>query len=198
MRLTSLVLPTLGVLLLSGCAEFNSAFNPNSIQASNPPIDPYARADLDELLNFGDNLANISPSSRAEICGTLLQRQKDYPGTGIQLHLLTGRLFSESCGDISEILDGVAAIPPGSTDKQVQQLAAIEVEALKRANTAPVKKCSSQKRKQKSVKSTSNKKSSSVTKDSSESNKDETRLLREKLEAIRSMEKHLDETDDGN
>ncbi len=195
MRLTSLAL---SVLLLTGCAEFNSTFNPDSKLDSNRPVDPYAQADLDELLNFGDNLANIPSSSRAEVCSTLVKRQKDYPGTGIKLHLLIGRLFSDSCGDIAEILNGVASIPPGSIDNKVQKLVSIEVEALKRFNSAPVKKCSTQKRKQKSAKSTSNKKDSAVSREPSESNNDEARLLREKLEAIRSMEKHLDETDGGN
>jgi hypothetical protein len=41
-------------------------------------------------------------------------------------------------------------------------------------------------------------KDSNASKDSSGSKNDEARLLREKLEAIRSMEKHLDESGDAN
>lgn len=179
----------LSLLLLTGCAEFNSAFNRDSDRY----IDPYAQSDLDELLGFGANMANIPASSRSEVCSILLKRQQDYPGTGILLHLMIGRLLSDACGDISGILDGLASIPPGSFDEKVQKLVTVDMEALKRINiSTPVTKCSSLKRKQKTVKSVPE------AKDSSGSNKDEARLLREKLEAIRSMEKHLDESDDGN
>jgi len=178
----------LSLLLLAGCAEFNAGYNgyPNQYN------DPYAQSDFDELLAFGANMAKISSSARADVCHTLLKRQKNPPGAGIHLHLMVGRLLSDACGDIAKILNGVNAIQPGSLpDERMQRLVAIHTEALKRLQNVS-RRVGSLEHKQKSVQSVLE------SKDASSSKKDENRLLREKLEAIRSMEKHLDESGDAN
>jgi len=176
---------TLSLLLLAGCAEFNAGY-PNQYN------DPYAQSDFDELLAFGANMAKISSSARADVCHTLLKRQKNPPGAGIHLHLMVGRLLSDACGDIAKILNGVNAIQPGSlSDERMQRLVAIHTEALKRLQNVS-RRVGSLEHKQKSVQSVLE------SKDASSSKKDENRLLREKLEAIRSMEKHLDESGDAN
>lgn len=154
--------------------------------------DPYAQSNFDELLAFGANMAKIPSASRADVCRTLLKRQKDAPGTGVQLHLMVGRLLSDTCGEIPKILNGVSAIPPGSLPgERMQKLVAIHTEALKRLQNM-AKKLGTLEHKQKSVQSVLD------SKDASRSKKNEARLLREKLEAIRSMEKHLDENSDAN
>jgi hypothetical protein len=178
----------LSLLLLSGCAQLNSRWDGYSDRYNNP----YAQSDFDELLGFGANMAKISPSSRAEVCRTLLKQHKDSSGAGIQLHLMVGRLLSDACGEIPRILDGVASIPPGSlNDERMQRFVAINMEALKRLNNQS-RKLGSLGRKQKTEQNVLE------SKDSTGSKKDENRLLREKLEAIRSMEKHLDESGDAN
>ena len=178
----------LSLLLLAGCAEFNSGWNGYSERYN----DPYAQSDFDELLAFGDNMAKIPPSSRAKVCRTLQKHQKSSSGAGIRLHLMVGRLLSDSCGEIPSILDGLRSLPPGSLyDARMQKLVAIHTEALKRMNNVP-RKTGSLECKQKIVKSVSQ------SKDTNKSNKNETRLLREKLEAIRSMEKQMDESGDTN
>lgn len=183
-RNTSLAL---SFLLLAGCAEFNAGWNGYPDRYN----DPYAQSDFDELLAFGANMAKISSSSRAEVCRTLLKRQKSPPGAGIHLHLMVGRLLSDACGDISKILNGVSSIPPGSLpDERMQRLVAIHMEALKRLQNVS-RKLGSLEHKQKSAHQ-----SVPESKDTNGSKKNETRLLREKLEAIRSMEKHLDESGD--
>jgi hypothetical protein len=184
----------LSLLLLAGCAEFNSGLYGYSERYN----DPYAQSDFDELLGFGANMAKIPPSSRAKICHTLLKSQKDSPGAGIQLHLMVGRLLSDACGEIPRILDDVASISPRSLyDERMQRFVAINTEALKRLQNVS-RKVGSLERKQKTVKSVQESKDSTGPKDSTESKNDETRLLREKLEAIRSMEKHLDESGGAN
>jgi len=178
----------LSILLLVGCAQYNSGWD----GGSNRYNDPYAQSDFDELLAFGANMAKISPSSRAEICHTLLKRQKNPPGAGLHLHLMVGRLLSDACGDISRILDGVGSIPPGGlSDERMQRLVAIHTEALKRLQNVS-RKLGSLEHKQKTVQSVPE------SKDPNKSKEDETRLLREKLEAIRSMEKNLDESGGAN
>ena len=200
----------LSLLLLAGCARFNFGWNEDSGNYD----DPYTQSSFDELLAFGANMANIPPLSRSEVCSTLLKRQKDYPGTtGIELHLMVGRLFSDTCGDIPEILKGVGSIPPENlSDEKVQKLVSIYTEALKRSHAASIK-LSSLERKQKKLQSvlesknvSRSKKNTTISKKTEdeskktedESKKNETQLLREKLEAIRSMEKHLDESGDAN
>ncbi len=184
-RNTSLAL---SLLLLTGCAEFNAGWNGYPDRYN----DPYAQSDFDELLAFGANMSKISSSSRADVCRTLLKRQKNPPGPGIHLHLMVGRLLSDACGDIPRILDGLSSIPPGSLhDERMQKLVAIHTEALKRLQNVS-RKVGTLEHKQKSVQSVLE------SKDTNGSKKDENRLLREKLEAIRSMEKHLDESGDAN
>jgi len=182
-------------LLLSGCAEFKSGWNGYSDPYYS---DPYAQSDFDELLAFGANMSKISPSARADVCHTLLKRQKNPPGAGVHLHLMVGRLLSDTCGDINKILSRVSAIPPGSIpDERMQRFVAIHTEALKRLQNVS-RKVGTLERKQKSVQSVLDSKDTNESKDTSDSKKNETRLLREKLEAIRSMEKHLDESSDAN
>ena len=177
----------LSLLLLAGCAELYPHYG-----YSDRPYDPYTQADLDELLTFGANMANIPASSRTEVCQTLLMRQNKSPGAGLQLHLMVGRLLSDACGGIPGILDGVSSIPAAKLyDERLQKLVAINTETLKRINNLS-KKAVSLMRRQKTVQSLLE------SKDAKGSKKNETRLLREKLEAIRSMEKHLDESGDAN
>jgi len=178
----------LSLLLLGGCAQFNSGRDGYSGRHNAP----YAQSDFDELLAFGANMAKISPSSRADVCHTLLKPQKNPPGAGVHLHLMVGRLLSDACGDIPRILDGVGSIPPRSlSDERMQRLVAIHTEALKRLQNVS-RKLGSLERKQKTVQSVLE------SKDTNGSKKNETQLLREKLEAIRSMEKHLDESGNAN
>jgi hypothetical protein len=182
----------LSLLLLTGCAGFNAGYQDPYYN------DPYAQSDFDELLAFGANMSRISPSARTEVCRTLLKPQKNPPGAGIYLHMMVGRLLSDSCGDIPKILSGVSAIPPGSIpDERMQRFVAIHTEALKRLQNVS-KKLGSLEHKHKSVQSVLDSKDANGSKDTSDSKKNETRLLREKLEAIRSMEKHLDESSDAN
>jgi len=185
----------LGLLLLSGCADFNAGWN-----GYQDPYygNSYAQSDFDELLAFGANMAKISPSARADVCHTLQKPQKNPPGPGIYLHLMVGRLLSDTCGDIHKILSGVNAIPAGSMpDERMQRFVALHTEALKRLQNVS-RKVGTLERKQKSVQSVLDSKDTGEAKDTSGSKKDEARLLREKLEAIRSMEKHLDESSDTN
>jgi hypothetical protein len=175
----------LGLLLLTGCAQLYPRY-------SYRYNDTYAQSDFDELLAFGANMAEIPSSSRAKICRTLLKRQKDSQGVSIPLYLMVGRILSDTCGEIPRILDGVASIPAGSlTDERLQKFVSIQTETLKRMNNLS-KKTGSVEHKSKTVESVPEAKDADVSK------KNETRLLREKLEAIRSMEKHLDENSNAN
>jgi hypothetical protein len=188
----------ISLFLLVGCAEFTHNWNGNSATYS----EPYAQADFDELLAFGATMAKVPSSARAETCRTLLKRQQESPRAGFLLHLLVGRLLSDSCGDISKILEATNAIPSENLqDERLQKLLVLDTEILKRmnsqTNTTPIcttKKSTAQKRKQKSSTTAVDGKETGA----SSSSNDEARLLREKLEAIRSMEKHLDESGGGN
>jgi len=176
------------LLLVAGCAEVNSGVRDRFPAAFNAPS---VRSDFEDLLDFGANMANMPTSARTETCRSLVKHQKDLPDRGIVLQLMIGRLLSDACGDIPKILDELAGIPPDSLgDDRTQRLVLIHTEALKRINST-TKKLGSLERKQKTVQTVLD------SKDTNGSKKKESQLLREKLEAIRSMEKQLDETSDG-
>jgi|WetSurMetagenome_2_1015567.scaffolds.fasta_scaffold26006_3 hypothetical protein len=178
----------LSLLLLAGCTQFNSTKDEDSVHF----VSPFAPSEFDELLSFGANMANAPPSSRIQVCRTLLKSRKSTPETGVLLRQMVGRLLSDACGEIPAIMKGVGSIPPESlTDERMQRFVAINIETLKRMQNVS-RKLGSLERKQKTVKSVLK------SKDANGSKKNETRLLREKLEAIRSMEKHLDESGDSN
>jgi hypothetical protein len=171
---------------MTGCATVNPG-----LQENPPPMtSTNAQSDFDELLAFGANMAKSSPTARNEICRSLLKRQKASPESEIQLQLMVGRLLSDSCGDIPKILDSLNTIAPELfSGERMRNMVSIHTEALKRL--LPVSKkisAPTPERKQKTDKP------GSESKEITETKKNETDLLREKLEAIRSMEKHLDES----
>lgn len=185
------------VLLLAGCGTFSTDFKPAY-------SDPYGMTDFDELLGFGANMTHMTDSGRAEMCRSLLARQQANSAPGLTLHRMVGRLLSDDCGDIGRILNELAVMPPGVLgDFRMQQFVAINTEALKRMDGLSKRMALSQ-RKQKSCPSVGNAKSSKRSKSAKKEelttpqDNDEAQLLREKLEAIRSMEKQLDESSDGN
>lgn len=176
------------VLLVSGCAGFNSAYDRDEQNR----YDPYAQSGIDELLAFGASMAGMTDEGRAELCKSLLNTQKIQPSNGKQLHLMVGRLLSNACGDIPTILEQVHAISPTyASDERVQRLIAIHTQALQRIQRQS-EKLNVVEQKQKKIKLTLD------SKESAAPQKNETRLLREKLEAIRTMEKQMDESVDGN
>ncbi len=177
-RLTRFVIV---ISLLSGCNHFGSRY---SNSAHN---DPYAYTGVEDLLSFGYSMANMSESARSEVCKSLQNTQNISPSVGVQLHLMEGRLLSDSCGDIPKLLDGVTAISPVYlTDENLQRLIALHTQTLTRMQDQSKKMCGTGLRLQKN-------KTLTESKESREPKKNETRLLREKLEAIRTMEKQLDE-----
>jgi len=145
-----------------------------------------------------------NPSAWAEVCRVLLKRQQEPPPqatqTGIQLHLMTARLFSDACGDITKILDGVDAIPVADiSDGRVRQWVAVQTQALKRVDSLS-KRLGTLERKQKwlhSLLASKASKSPGKTRVAKPSKHGESRALRDKLDAIRSMEERMDETGEG-
>lgn len=171
-------------LLLVGYLEFYSDGIAKSYGARS--VSYYRLTDLDELLRFGADFTKKTESSRAEECRFLLKHQQESPGVGLQLHLMMGRVLSEACGDIPNILRSVESIPRARLpDKRVQQLVAIQTEALRRLGWG-AKKLAPAERKQ------------NATHPAPEANDDDARVLRKKLEDIRGIEKNLDETQGDN
>jgi hypothetical protein len=172
------------LLLMTGCAQINP-----SIAESPPAITPpNVQSDFDELLAFGANMAKSTPTARNEICRFLLKRQKASPEPEIQLKLMLARSLSDTCGDIPRILDGINTISPELlSGERMQNLVIIQTEALKRL-LPTLKKTATPECKPKPDKS------GLESKETTEVKKNETDLLREKLDAIRSMEKHMDES----
>ncbi|MGX2041773.1 hypothetical protein ACWJKU_16825 [Methylocaldum sp. MU1018] len=177
-----------GLSVLAGCAEFS----PDRYSASyyTPSYDAYSRSDLDELLGFGAAFANKTGVARAEECRRMLRQFQKNPDVGVRLHLLIARTLSDACGDATKILASVGGISPESLpDGRVQNLVAIQMETLKRAGSLARRSAAADRR--------PDRKQAACAPDSkpvskTDSPKDEARILREKLEAIRAIEKSMD------
>lgn len=179
-----------GLALLTGCADYPGDWYRASYYS--PSDDAYSRSDIDELLGFGAAFANKSRARRAEECRRLLKVYQKNPDVGVRLHLLIARTLSEACGDSTKILAAVGGIAPEQMpDGRVQNLVAIHMAMLRHAGNHPRRAAVAEKKPDR--KATENRVSepkSGGGKDSSST--DEARILREKLEAIRAIEKSMD------
>lgn len=176
--------------LLSGCSLFESEIKESPIMA--PVTPPAENSELDELLIFGADLAGKSVAARAEACHSLLKRQKESPMASLQMQLSIGRQLSDACGDIPKIIEGVAGvIKDYQADEALQNFLTIQIEALKHLN-AQSKKLGLLERRQKNLKTLIESKEHAITKTQ------ESHLLRDKLKAIRVMEKQMDDGSEGN
>ena len=136
----------------------------------------------------------------------MLKRQKEAssPGvqTGLQLHLMTARLFSNSCGDIPKILSGVDAMTAQDLpDGRVRQWVAVQTQALKRMDSLS-RRLGSLGRKQKlprreQASEPKELKIARKSKGATGPQNIKARALLDKLESIRSMEERLDENGEG-
>jgi hypothetical protein len=182
------------LLLLLGCAEVEE--KPEAPKPA-PVEDPLLLTDIDALLAFGADMTGKTAPERAQICRNLLDRQKQTPVNGIQLRLVTGRLLSDNCGEIPKILESADAITPETLpDERVRNWFAVQKEALRRVFVLAKRPIVMAERKKKALSAASLKGSKHGGKVRPEEG-DNARLLRDKLEAIRAMEKKLDETSGG-
>jgi len=177
--------------LMVGCVQLTTPDEvpPANDQTQAPPV--VMAMDSETLLDFSLAVSKLPSSTQADLCRSLLKRQKGMPNIDTQVQILVGRLFSEVCGDAPKILESVAANPNfDQFDEPSQKLIAVYSSILKRMQLFS-KKLAVLERKQKSLQNNADGKNSKIPKSSQE----ESQLLRDKLEAIRSMEKQLDEAD---
>jgi hypothetical protein len=177
----------LALALLSGCAGNRPGWMGGPSLAR--PEQYYARADLDEQLRFGAEMANKSAASRAEECRRLLKLQRTAPGAGVSLHLLAGRLLSDSCGDARKVASSVDQIPASElSDSRLQWWVSLQTEALKRMSSGSKRAVVAERRSRQGKDDASAKPDSAAPADSN----DEAKVLRKKLEQIRALERKLD------
>lgn len=175
------------LLLLTACAQFEK--EPVAVPECYTP--PKVVSEFDKLLAFAADFAGMPAPARAEVCGSLLKRQKEAPDTSVYLQLLSVRAMSDACGDIGKIVQQIDEMPAENLqDESLRRFVAAQKEGLKNM-VAVTKKLGSLERKQKKYQSVLESKETAGTK------ANEARLLREKLDAIRTMEKQLDESGDG-
>ncbi|PPD40288.1 MAG: hypothetical protein CTY17_06670 [Methylomonas sp.] len=168
-------------IILPGCAQHEAKPSPPA-----PIIEAVeTSSEFDDLLRFGAEMANMTPVKRAEICKALT-KQTD---TRIHLKLMTGRLLSSHCGNITEIIHQIKTLE--LNDTRLQLLVAIHTEALVNLLSQRKKPAASH-RKSKSILV------EPPAKETQETTRDEVQLLRDKLEAIRNVEKQMDESSEGN
>ncbi|WP_150049640.1 MULTISPECIES: hypothetical protein [Methylomonas] len=184
-RLTSPLTFAIPLILLGGCAHFQSDPEPPP-QPCAPQPKPVS--ELENLLTFAFDMANMSETARSEACSALLKRQQIAETTTNLLQLAVGRQLSGACGDIEQILSKLNEIPPEQLGDEPLRLFVGFQKATLTSKGQLSKKIGKLERKQKKYQSALESKDANATK------ANEARLLREKLEAIRSMEKQLDES----
>lgn len=178
MRLLPILIITLA---LSGCAYINPKFQESQLLTAAPKNQP----SIDALLAFGASMAKMSKTAQSELCKSLLDNQQNSPSDEVKLHLMIGRLLSDSCGDIPKLLEDINALKPHlAGDENLQRLIALHTYVLAEIQTQE-SKIGNMEHNQRKVKAIL---------DAKGVKKKENRLLREKLEAIRSLEKQLDES----
>lgn len=169
-------------ILFTGCTELTA---PPTEPEIKPNISVPVKSEIAPLLEFGASMATMTPLARDETCAALVKSQKNGDSSAdLVFRLLVGRLVSDSCGDARKLLDASRKI--SISDEQLKGLIQIASEALKHNITASKKNATERK-----VKSALSHADTKADKDSKDS---ETKVLREKLEAIRSLEKRLDES----
>lgn len=202
---------------LPGCATHGPDQQTASTLTRN---DRYARADLNELLTFGSRLSGMTAAQQTSVCQDMLRSERDpaSAGGGLVLHQLLGRLYAEDCGDLESLVTRLESFPMESLpDVQTRQLVTMQTALLRRqipreATPTPVAKRRHKSRKAGEVATAPNAKvqaaPSSPRRAVSGSGKSpppaataarqgDDQLLRQKLEALRDMERKLDDADAG-
>lgn len=180
------------ILLLNGCASFNSEPVEKAPDCHVAPKEP---SKFDHLLAFAIDTSKMPPPARAELCRGLVKKQKDAPDHHQLMQLLIGRTLSDSCGDIGKLLEQANAMPVTVyDDESLRQFVSLQLEVLKNMQTVSKRLNSLEKKKKKLQGAAAGLLGDS--KETPESVNNETRLLREKLDAIRTMEKQLDGSGD--
>lgn len=184
------------VVLLNSCTDFNT---PPPESTSLPQSATNVEPVVDKLLDFGVGMSAMSEPSRTDLCKSLLNTQQLLYSDDVQLQLMIGRLLSDACGDIPKILEGIETINSDyKADERLQKLITIHSQALLHIHNR-TKKPLAIKQKSKKLKSVPEiKEVAPEIKEATDTKPNETHLLREKLEAIRSMEKQLDESIESN
>jgi hypothetical protein len=171
------------MLLLSGCSHFKFGTDDPVPECTQPPK---VASKLDNLLTSANDMTQMPTAARTVLCHNLVKRQQESPSQEVLLQLVVGRTISDACGDISKLLDQTNDLPATALDEEaLRRFVGLQQEVLKNMLSVSKKLSNLEKKKKK-------KPSNPDSKDSTESISDETRLLREKLDAIRSMEKQLD------
>ena len=126
-------------LILSGCAGHNSGPHPKK----GPPYQ-YAQMDLDELLSFGSELAEMSEEKVADICREMRWREivPEVAGGGLVLHQMLGQLRSQECADLDSLVARLNGLPlERLPDFRTRQLVIMQAAILRRQHAksaAPV------------------------------------------------------------
>jgi hypothetical protein len=96
-RCTVLLLMFFGI---PGCAGQENREKIAIVPVNPPP--PYTRTDLNELLRFAAEFAELSPSARVAECRHLRQLQQTESSLGARLRLLVARSPAGACAGIGE------------------------------------------------------------------------------------------------
>lgn len=163
-------LPFFALLLLSACGGGYYDY---------PGRYGSAGVDADDLLAFQADFAHKSPAARAEECRWLAKRQQQSAQLDWTLRLMIGRPLSEACGDPGRLVRSYESLSARQRlDRRAAGLGDYQAKVLQRLGYAGRREGGTE----------------HTDKNAAKSGKDESKLLREKLEAIRAIERGMDES----
>lgn len=169
--------------LLGGCAGHRFGF-PSGTRGDESP-------NVGELVNFQVDFAAKSPADRVKECRALRKKQGAKPEARWLLRLMIGRALSEGCGEPAALLRAYDALAgQRSLEQPVAGMAAYQAEVLKRVGRPARQAVPTGRKSRDETVQPAGKDKAEPTPPAA---KDEAKLLREKLDAIRSMEKKMDE-----
>lgn len=178
------------LLSAPGCTLVKKA--PPTPPAPPSPVDLYAKADGQTLLEFMAVLVRSTPTQRQEECDRLLGMQKSKPSIGVDLHLMLAQVLLKDCGDISKNLGSIQLRRAEITDENARGLfgytehilGRLDHEMDKRKNLERQLRVTSQR-----VQSTSRQ---------MKTRESEIKSLQDKIDALKSIEQNLGGSEDGN
>lgn len=185
--------------LLSGCASHTAGTPPQKTRTY-----AYAQGDLDELLTFGSDLAGMNEAELANICREM-RRRENLPalaGGTLVLHQMLGQLRYDQCADYDSLVARMNSFLLESLpDHRSRQLVLMQAAILRRQrppSVAPVKSAPAGARNRPRKAAPRPKPAPPASAPGSQPvAAGDASLLRQKLEAIRAMERRMDTAGEG-
>lgn len=188
MRTLSSILLALSCTFLASCGWF--AKKPEV--AAPPSADSkYSMHDLDSLIVYAGQLANLDASGREEECRHIQQLMDAAAGLGLYSHLLLVQGLVETCGDRQVTISKLDVFMPTIKDERLHHFLAYQGQILRRLET----ESEARKELDRQLKTSQDK--IKQTHKRMKTRESELKNLKDKLDLLKSIEQNLGNPEEG-